>query len=110
LPRKLPHAEHVALGVGIDECFSIGWTEHDIVEIGLPHWNASGKGAALFARIASETSRQPSAKPSSTTEKFNKHRVDHEKMFNPATGLFWDDPRNREIMQGEVVHELPSTG
>ncbi len=103
LPRKLPHAERLALARGIDECLDLGWTEADITDRALPHWNASGKGAALFTRIASEAvARNPASKPSSTSERFNQHRVDHQNLFDPETGFFRDD-LDRLIVESEVV-------
>lgn len=112
LLRKLPHAEYVALAVGIDECLKLGWPESDIVDVGLPHWNASRKGAALFARIAAEAvSRNSSAapsKPATTTVRFHEQAKDHAEWFNPD-GSFRDDlsrtpPR---VIDAEVVPALP---
>jgi hypothetical protein len=68
LPRSLPRGELIKLGQGIDEAFSLGWTEDEIVHVGLPHWNRSRKGAFLFISIASEVVSRSSAAKLSTAD------------------------------------------
>ncbi len=102
LPRKLPSAERLTLAHQIDECLGLGWTESDIADVGLPHWNATGKGAALFARIASEAvARRPASKPSTTGERFKQHVEDHHQLFG-QDGFFRDD-LDRLLVESEVV-------
>lgn len=67
LPRRLPRAELIRLGQGVDEALGLGWTEQDITERGLPHWGRSGKGAALFVAIASEAICRDADRPRSRT-------------------------------------------
>lgn len=68
LPRSLPRGELIKLGQGIDEAFGLGWTEDEIVQVGLPHWNRSRKGAFLFISIASEAVSRGSAAKLSTAD------------------------------------------
>lgn len=67
LPRRLPRAEEIRLGRGIDEALTLGWTEDDITQRGIPHWHASGKGAALFVAVASEAICRPRQPTTSRT-------------------------------------------
>lgn len=103
LPRQLPNSELAKLGRGVDEAFELGWTEDEIVHVGLPHWNRSGKGAHLFVAIASEVVSRGSVSKLSTADQsvINAERLRAELAADPHQS-FLEASRPRAISGGSA--------